>query len=147
MRDSKRNTQVVHLGVLALSGTATIDSAWVDMRGFDKCTIFIANDTITDAGDGSGFTSQLVHSVDADDSNTEDCVAADTPDGVITVTTTSDADDDMISGGMGYVGSRRFVGVNLTGTTASAGDVNVFAILSGAHVKPTTFVGTEVART
>lgn len=147
MRDSKRNIQVVHAGNLTLNGTNTIDSDWVDMRGFDKCTFFIINNLVTDAGAAAGFTSQLRHSADTTDAGAADCVAADTPDGVIAVATTGDGDDDMISGGMGYIGSRRYVGIDVTGTAASAGDITVIAVLSGAHVKPTTFVGTEVART
>lgn len=147
MRDSKGNIQVVHLGTLTINGTATLDSDWVDRRGWNKCTIFIMNNTISDAGTASGFTSQLKHSVATTDSTAADCVAADTPDGVFVVTTTSDSDDDLITGGMGYVGIRRYVGVDITGTTGSAGDVVVVAVLSNPDVSPTTFVGTEVSRT
>lgn len=147
MRDNLRNLQVVHLGNLVMSGTDVLKSKFVDLRGFDSCTIKVVNNVVADAGTASGFTSKLVHSVDAADANATDCVAADTPDGTITITTTSNSDDQIISGGMGYIGSKRFVGVTATGTTLSDADISIIAILSRASRQPTSFVGTAVART
>ena len=147
MRDFMRNIQVVHLGNLVMSGTAVLKSDFVDMRGFDKSAIFVVNNTVADAGTAAGFTGVLVHSTSAADADADDCVAADTPDGELEVVVTLDTADDEISGGLGYIGGRRFVGVTLTGTTLSDADVTVIAVLSGAHVTPTALIGAAVART
>ena len=59
MRDMLNNKQVVHLGNVVLSGTTPAASSWVDLKGFDACSILVVSNTITDAGTASGFTATL----------------------------------------------------------------------------------------
>ena len=147
MRDFINNIQTVHLGALTLSGTTPAVSAYVDVKGFQGATIVVAPASITDAGTAAGFTATLQESADttaaaAATVATDECVNA-----VNTVTVTSDDADDSIAGALGYLGSERYVGVSVVGTSGTDASVNVYAIMGKPHVAPTTFVGTAVART
>lgn len=147
MRDMLSNKQVVHLGNLSLSGTTPATSAYVDLRGFDACTIVVVNNTITDAGTASGFTVTLQESADTTGAGAGSVAAGDTVDGSNTVTVTSDTADNAAAGGMGYRGGNRYVGVSAVGTTGTNADISILAVLNKPHRAPTTFVGTAVART
>ena len=147
MRDLLSNLQTVHLGNLALSGTTPATSSYVDLKGFNACDIVVVANTITDAGTASGFTVTLQESADTAAASAGSVVAADTPDGTVTLTETSDTADNTVIGGMGYVGGERYVGVSAVGTTGTDADISVFAVLGKPHRAPTTFVGTAVART
>lgn len=147
MRDMLSNKQVVHLGNLSLSGTTPAASSWVDVRGFDACTLVLVNNTVTDAGTADGFTATMQHGDDSTAAGAAAVVAADSVDGNISVQVTADAADDAIGGGLGYKGSKRYVRFNVVGTTGTDADVSVVAILNKPHRAETTFKGTAVAAT
>ena len=147
MRDMLRNKQVVQLGADTLSGVTPNASTWVDVRGFDACTIALLTGVVTDAGASAGFTGTLQHSDTTAAADAVDCVAADTVDGEISLTVTVDTDDDKLIGGLGYVGNRRYVRLNFVGTTGTDAIVHTLAFLHKPHRAPTTFVGTAVAAT
>lgn len=147
MRDMISNTVSTHLGNLTLSGTTPAASAWVDMQGFDSCTIEMVSNTITDAGTAAGFTATMQHNDDTTDAGAADVVAADTVNGTITVSETSDTADNTVSGALGYRGSKRYVRFNVVGTTGTAADVSIIAKQHKAHRAATTYVGTSVAAT
>lgn len=46
MRDMLNNKQVVHLGTVVISGTTPAASAYVDLRGFDACTIAVLTEPL-----------------------------------------------------------------------------------------------------
>jgi hypothetical protein len=147
MRDGKSNMQIVHLGTLTLSGSTPNASAWVDTRGFDECTILLSTNTVTDAGDSAGFTGTVQHSDLITAVSAAAIVAADTPDGVISQSVTADTDDNKDIGGVGYVGSKRYVRMNLVGTTGTNAVVVVRALLGKPAQAKTTLLGTSVAAT
>lgn len=147
MRDMLRNKQVVHLGNLSLSGTTPAASAWVDVRGFDACTLVLVNNTITDAGTADGFTATVQHSDTTAAADAAAIVAADSVNGSIDIDVTSDTADDSVAGGIGYRGSKRYIRMNVVGTTGTNADVSVVAVLNKPHRAATTFVGTKVAAT
>lgn len=147
MRDMLSNKQVVHLGNLSLSGTTPAASSWVDMRGFDAATIVLVSNTITDAGTAAGFTATAQHSDTTAAADAAAIAAADSVDGSTTVVVTDDAADDTLAGGIGYKGSKRYLRLNVVGTTGTNADVSVLAILNKPHRADTTFVGTKVAAT
>ena len=147
MRDMISNKQVVHLGNLTLSGTTAAASAWVDLKGFDAATLVMVSNTITDAGTTSGFTATLQHGDDSTTAGAAAAVAADSVTGDLTITETVDGNDDTISGGLGYKGSKRYARLNVVGTTGTAADVTIVAILNKPHRAETTLVGTSVAAT
>lgn len=147
MRDMISNKQVVLLGTVTLSGTTPGATSWVDTREFDACTLVLVTQTVTDAGDASGFTFTAQHSDATTGSSAAAIVAADSVDGVIALSVTADADDDKVIGGIGYKGSKRYVRLNGVGTTGTNAVVKVLAILNKPHRAETTFVGTAVAAT
>jgi hypothetical protein len=146
-RDMLNNVEVVHLGNLTLSGTTPATSSYVDTRGYDSCTLVVVANTITDAGTASGFTVTLQDSIDTTAAAAATVATTDAVDAVVTLTETSDAADNSIIGGFGYVGGDRYVGVSATGTTGTNADISVYAVLGHAHRAATTFEGTAVART
>ena len=147
MRDMINNKQVVHLGNLALSGTTPAASAWVDLQGYDACTVMVINNTITDAGAEAGFTCTVQHGDTTAAASAAAIAAADSVDGDIAVSVTADDVDDTVAGGIGYKGSKRYVRVNAVGTTGTNADVSIVAVLNKPHRAATTFVGTKVAAT
>ncbi len=147
MRDMLNNKQVVHLGNVAVSGTTPATSDYVDVRGFDACTIIVAANTVTDAGTASGFTVTLQESADTAGASAGAVASVDAVDGTVTATVTSDSADNSIAGVMGYKGGDRYVGVTVTGTTGSNADLSVYAVLNKPHRAATTATGTAVSRT
>lgn len=147
MRDGKSNTQIVHLGTVTLSGTTPAASAWVDTRGYDSCTIVLHTNTVTDAGTSAGFTLTAQHSDLTTAASAAALVAADTTDGTISLTVTSDSDDNKLIGGIGYRGAKRYLRLNGVGTTGTDAVCVVYAVLDKASQAPVTFVGSSVAAT
>lgn len=147
MRDMISNTQMVHLGNLALSGTTPATSSYVDLRGYDAATIVVVNNTVTDAGTASGFTVTLQESADTAGASAGTVATSDTVGGANTITVTLDTADNVIAGAIGYRGGKRYLGVSAVGTTGTDADISVFAVLNKPHRAPTTFIGTAVART
>lgn len=147
MRDMLNNKQVVLLGTVTLSGTTPGATSWVDTRGFDACTLMLATDTVTDAGDAAGFTFTAQHSDTTAAADAAAIAAADSVNGTIALSVTVDTDDNKLIGGIGYKGNKRYVRLNGVGTTGTNATVKVYAILNMPHRAKTTFVGTNVAAT
>lgn len=147
MRDNIGSKQVVHLGNLTLSGTTPAASAWVDLQGFNACTLMVVNNTVTDAGTASGFTLTMQHGDDETAAGAANVDATQVVGDTFTVTVTSDSADNAIAGGVGYNGSKRYVRFNGVGTTLTNADVSVIAILDDPSYADTTFIGTSVAAT
>lgn len=146
--DTLNDASWVLLGKLTLSGTSTVTTSLVDMQGYDALDIAFLNGTVTDAGAAAGFTSKLQEADVTTAASFTDVATADAVNGVATVATTLDTDDDKIAGVLGYVGGKRYVRVSATGTTAS--DATVFVIgrrSRGGIAKPVTLVGTATAAT
>jgi len=147
MRDMLNNKQVVHLGNVTVSGVTPAASSWVDVKGFDACTLVMVSNTVTDAGTAAGFTATLQEGDDSTAAGATAVAAADAVGGTLTITEVTDGDDNTISGAVGYKGSSRYARLNVVGTTGSDADVSVIAILNKPHRAATTLVGTAVAAT
>ena len=147
MRDMLSNKQVVLLGTVTLAGVTPGATSWVDTREFDAVTLILATDTVTDAGTSAGFTFTAQHSDTTVAGDAAAIVAADAINGTIALTVTADADDNKLIGGIGYIGSKRYVRMNGVGTTNTDATVKVYGILNKPHRAKTTFVGTSVAAT
>lgn len=147
MRDNINNTQMVFLGTLALSGTTPAASNWADIRGFDSASIVVKTNTVTDAGTASGFSFEVQ---EGDDSTAAGATAV-SDDELLgsesDLTVTVDGDDDKLIGAIGYVGSKRYLRINATGTTGTDAGVDIYALLEHPARAETTFVGTSVAAT
>lgn len=146
MRDMIANMQVINLGPLSLSGVTPAASAWVDTLGFDSCTLAMVNGTVTVAG-VAGFTATMQHSDSTAAASAVNILPVESTTGAIGVTTTVDTADNVVAGGVGYNGSRRYVRFNVVGTTNTNAAVTIVAILSRAARAPTTFAGASVAAT
>jgi hypothetical protein len=147
MRDMLSNKQVVLLGTVTLAGVTPGATSWVDTREFDAATLVLVTQTVTDAGTASGFTFTAQHSDTTVGTDAAAIVAADAINGTIALTVTADADDDKVIGGIGYIGSKRYLRLNGVGTTNTDAVVKVLAILNKPHRAKTTFVGANVAAT
>ena len=145
-RDNIASSQLVFLGTLTLSGTTPAASAWVDTRGFDAAALVVKTNTVTAAGD-SGF-SFVMQEGDTSAASGATAVAAGEILGALSdLTVTSNDDDNIIKGAVGYLGSKRYVRLNATGTANTNAGVDVYAKLDKPHRAETTFVGTSVAAT
>jgi len=150
MRDLISNIQLIRGAVQTLSGTTANASALIDRRGFDSLAIYLETGTVTDAGAAAGFTMVLQH---CDTTEADDFVDVDSADlvpnsdGNTTVSVTADGDDNKLIGGVGYVGSKRYVRAEITGTTATDAAVQILAVLGRANNSPVDSTGTTTAST
>ncbi len=147
MRDGISNMQVVDMTTDTLSGTTPNASAWLDTRGFDAASILVFTGTVTDAGTASGFTGTLQESDTTAAAAATDVATADAVGGVVTVTVTDDASDDILVGKVGYLGKKRYIRLNYVGTTNTAAVVRTVGILEEPARGATTFIGSSVAAT
>jgi hypothetical protein len=127
MFDTLTSSTLTHMGKVTLNGTAAVASSLVDLQGYNALEIAIVAGTISDAGTAAGYTVKMQHSDTTVAGDFTDVTAADAINGVVSVTNTVDTDDDRIIGRLGYVGTKRYVRVVATGTTASAGDLHPIA--------------------
>ena len=146
-RDGKNSMQVTHLGNLTLSGTTPAASAWVDTREFNEVTLFPVINTVTDAGTAAGFSFEVQESDTTAASAATAVADAELVGLESALTVTSDSADNSVSGGIGYIGSKRYVRLVATGTTGTDADVSVIASTGAASYEPRAFVGTSVAAT
>lgn len=150
MRDLISNMTILRGAPQTLSGTTANNSALVDRRGYDAMTVYLATDAVTDAGDAAGFTMKLQHSDTTAAADFVDVPAAGLIaglGGLTTVTATVDTQDNVIVGGVGYVGGKRYVRAVVTGTTGTNAVVNAVAVMGKPHVAPAAIVGATTAAT
>lgn len=145
MRDLLNNNQFVRGADQTLSGTTANSSALIDVRGFSGATVYLQTGTVTDAGTADGFTMKLQHSDTTDAADFVDVPAAEYLGSNVVVT--ADTDDNIIAGGIGYVGAKRYLRATVTGTTGTSATVNVLAHLGKPHRAPVAAVGATTAAT
>jgi hypothetical protein len=145
MRDLISNNQFVRGANQTLSGVTPNASALIDTRGFSGATVYLMTGAVTDAGTASGFTMKLQHSDTTAADDFVDVPAAQKLGDDLTVT--SDDDDNILVGGIGYVGIKRYVRAVVTGTTGTDAVVNILAHLGKPHRAPVTAVGATTAAT
>lgn len=147
MRDMLNNKQVIKLADVTLSGETPGATALADIKGFDAVTFSVETGTVTDAGTASGFTLTLQHSDTTDADDFEDVSSDDVVGSTTELTVTSDDDDDTLIGGIGYVGSKRYLRLNGVGTTGTDATFSARVIMNKPHKAATTFVGSSTAST
>lgn len=147
MRDLISNTSSVDLDIDTLAGVTPNASSWLDTKGFGAAAIEVMTGVVTDAGTAAGFTGTLQHSDTTAASDAVAVPAAETTNGVGTVTVTLDAADNVIAGVVGYSGSKRYIRINYVGTTLTDAIVRTVGRLGKPHKAPTTYVGAAVAAT
>jgi len=148
MRDIVSNMTKVDLGKDTLSGVTPNASAWMDIKGYSAAALELLTDAVTDAGAAGGFTCTMQHSDTTADADAVDVPVADTTSGTVnSITITSDSDDNIIKGVVGYNGSKRYIRFNTVGTTGTDAVIRTIGCLGKPHTAPTTYVGASVAAT
>ena len=144
MRDGLSNTQIRRGANQTLSGTTANNSRAFDVRGFSTATFDLHTGAVTVAGTG-GFTMKLQHS---DTLAAADFVDVPALQVIGTPPVVDDnGDDNIIAGGLGYVGAKRYVRAVLTGTTNTNAVAFVVASLGKPHRAPVARVGASLATT
>ena len=147
MQDKRNPAEYVMALSATLSGTTKSSGEWVDVQDFDSLTFIVSTGTVTDAGTASGFAFQVE---EGDDTTTAGATAVADTDliGVESdLTVTADTDDDKVIGTIGYRGTKRYVRMTATGTTATSAVVSVVGILADGRMQHTATVGTTSAAT
>lgn len=150
MRDLISNTRMIRGAKQTLSGTTANASALIDRRGFSSTTIYLETGTVTDAGTAAGFNMKIQHSDSTAAASFVDCTDAEllpNSAGLRSLTVTADTDDDILVGGVGYVGGKRYVRTLTTGTTATAADIFTVAVMGHPTNAPTASIGATTAAT
>lgn len=150
MRDMISNLTVLRGAPQTLAGATPNNSAAIDRRGYSSLNVYLANDAVADAGTAAGYTMKLQHSDTTVGTDFVDVPAAGLVAGLngsTTVTNTSDTADNTISGGVGYIGGKRYVRGVITGTTGTDAIVNVVAVLGKPSQAPAAIVGATTATT
>lgn len=146
-RDNISEAQMVDLGVVSLSGTTPAASAWVDTRGFDAAALYVMTNTVTDAGTADGFSFVMQESDTTAAADATTVATAEILGSLSDLTVTGNGDDNILVGGVGYVGNSRYVRLNGTGTTGTNATVRVMAVLSRPATGVPANVGSSVAAT
>jgi hypothetical protein len=143
---------VTQAAVQTLVGTTPNASALIDMQGYEALAIYLLTNTVTDAGTAAGFTAVIQHSDSTVAGTFTDCSAAQliqNSAGGTTIVVLNDTDDNILAGGVGYRGGRRYVRVNITGTALTDAVVRVMFVRSknSTASAPVATTGTTTAAT
>lgn len=128
-----------------LSGTTPNNSALIDMQGFHALTVYLETGAVTDAGAAAGFSMKLQHSDTTAASAFEDAPASDVIGANVAVT--SDDDDTVLAGGIGYVGTKRYVRAVITGTSGTNAVVHALFLRGRAASRAVATIGATTAAT
>jgi hypothetical protein len=129
-----------------LSGVTPNNSALIDMQGWEALTVYLETGAVTDAGTADGFTMKLQHSDTTAAADFVDCAAAEVIGANVTVT--SDTDDTIVKGGIGYRGDKRYVRAVITGTTDTDAAVHVLFLRGRSSTsRPVPTIGATTAAT
>jgi hypothetical protein len=128
-----------------LSGATPNNSALIDMQGWNALTVYVETGTVTVAGT-AGFSMKLQHSDSTAAGTFVDCTAAEVVGGNVTVG--ADTDDNIIAGGIGYRGNKRYVRAVFTGTTNTNAVTHVLFLRGRSGLaRPVPAVGATTAAT
>ena len=146
MRDILSNIQMTVGAPQTLSGVTPNNSAAVDLQGWGALSVYLKTNTVTDAGDATGFSIKLQHSDALVGSGFVDVPAAEIK-GTIAAVTLDTADDIIAPGGLSYLGVKRYVRAVVTGSTLTNAVVTPLFVRGKPAQAPVTPVGATVATT
>lgn len=130
-----------------LSGTTPAKGGLIDMQGWEALTFTVSTGTVTDAGTASGFAFEVQESDDTADANFTAVADADLIGLESDLTVTSDDDDNVLVGSIGYRGEKRYVRIVATGTTGTDAAVTVHARKDKGAIMATATVQDAIAAT
>jgi hypothetical protein len=143
-----RSESTVAFGVSAtLSGTTPAKGNIVNVTDYQAATFLFQTGAVTDAGTASGFAVEIQESDDTADSNFSAVADADLVGAESDLTVTSDDDDSVAIGSIGYIGSKKYVRAVVTGTAGSDAVVNGVWALQKPRYAPKGDAAANVAAT
>lgn len=133
----------VAVGINAtLSGTTPAKGNVIDTQGYEALCFALMTGTVTDAGTAAGFTVSLEES---DTTVNADFAAVAAADHTGDLTVTSDTDDGVPVGKIGYKGTKRYVRLSAVGTTNTAATILGMAILARTNYGPADDIAANIA--
>lgn len=145
--DATNNTEAA-FGLLAtLSGVTPAKGNIVDMQGWNSLDFHVQTGTVTDAGTSSGFSFEVQESDTTADADFAAVADADLIGLESALTVTSDDDDNVAVGKIGYRGEKRYVRIVATGTTGTDATVSVSATKGHGAVMGSVSVASNIAAT
>jgi hypothetical protein len=142
--DTRNNAEYALALSATLSGTTPSAGGAIDMQGWESVTFTVSTGTVTDAGTASGFSFEVQES-DSQDSGYTAVADADLIGAESDLTVTSDTDDNVMVGSIGYRGDKRYVRIVATGTAGTDAAVTVHAIKRIGAVEGTATVQSALA--
>jgi hypothetical protein len=147
MKDMRSVTTVAHGIVATLSGTTPAVGNIVDLADFSSATFQFLTGVVTDAGAAAGFSVQVQESATTAGADFTAVADADLVGLEAALQVTSDDDDGLAKGSLGYIGSKRYVRVVVTGTTGTNAIVAGAWALQGPRYAPTGDAAANIAAT
>lgn len=147
MFDERNNAEYGLALSATLSGTTPAAGDWIDMQGWHALTFTVSTGTVTNAGAAAGFSFEIQESDDTQAANATAVADADLIGLESALTVTSDDDDDVFVGSIGYRGNSRYVRVVATGTTGTDAAVTVHATKRQGSVEKSATIDAGTAAT
>ena len=143
-----KNETIVGFGISAtLSGTTPSKGNIVDLKDVEAATFVLQTGTVTDAGDATGFTTQIQESDTTADAAFTAVADADLVGLETALTVTLDTADSVAVGAIGYIGEKRYVRAVVTGSTGTNAVVNGTWILQRPRLAPVTNAAANITAT
>jgi len=144
----ERNNAEYALGFSgSIAGTTASNGNIIDVQGFEALTFTISTGAVSDAGTTAGFGFKLQESDTTAAADFTDVAAADLVGLLSDLTVTSDSDDNIIVGSIGYVGGKRYVRLVATGTTGTSAAITAHATKRRGAVQGSATKAANIAAT
>lgn len=143
-----RSETTTAFGISAtLSGTTPATGNIVDLTDYQAATFLYQTGAVTDAGDASGFSVEVQESDTTADADFTAVADADLIGTEASLDVTADGTDSVAVGSIGYIGSKQYVRVVVTGTTGTDAVVNGVWALQKPRYAPKGDAAANVAAT
>lgn len=147
-KQDMRSITTTAFGVSAtLSGVTPAAGNIVNVEDFTAATFLYQTGAVTDAGGAGGFTVEVQESDTTADSDFTAVADDDLVGAEADLAVTDDGTDSVAIGSLGYIGTKKYVRVVVTGTTGSDATVNGVWALQKPRYAPTGDAAGNIAAT
>lgn len=147
-KQDMRSVTTTAFGISAtLSGATPATGNIVDVSDYQAATFLYQTGTVTDAGDASGFSVEVQESDTTADADFTAVADTDLVGTEASLAVTADGTDSVAVGSIGYIGTKQYVRVEVTGTTGSNAVVNGVWSLQKPRYAPTGDAAANIAAT
>lgn len=147
MKDMRSETTTAHGITATLSGVTPSKGNIVDLTDYSAATFQFLTGAVTDAGAAGGFVVEIQESATTADANFTAVADADLVGLETELTVTSDDDDGIAVGSVGYIGTKKYVRAVVTGTTGTNAIVAGVWTLQGPRYAPKGDAAANIAAT